>query len=69
MKQNTMDRFLGKYCKIVTKEPSEEKARIATGTIKDVDNDAGFIVIESIQGTSCLSMQTIVAIKPSSKKP
>jgi len=69
MKQNIMDRFLGKNCKIVTKEPSEEKARIATGTIKDVDNDAGFIVIESIQGTICLSMQIIVAIKPSSKKP
>ena len=69
MKQNTMDRFLGKYCKIVTKEPGEEKARVVTGTIKDVDNDAGFIVIESIQGTSCLSMQIIVAIKPSSKKP
>ena len=68
MKQNTMDRLLGKYCKIVTKEPGEEKARVVTGTIKDVDNDMGFIVIESIQGTNCLSMQTIVAIKPSSKK-
>ena len=69
MKQKTMDRLLGKYCKIVTKEPGEEKARVVTGTIKDVDNDAGFIVIESIQGTNCLSIQTIVAIKPSSKKP
>jgi len=69
MEQNTIDRFLGKYCKIVTKEPGEEKVRVVTGTIKDVDNDAGFIVIESIQGTNCLSMRTIVAIKPSSKKP
>ena len=69
MKQNTMDRLLGKYCKIVTKEPGEEKARVVTGTIKDVDNDAGFIVIDSIQGTNCLSIQTIVAIKPSNKKP
>ncbi len=69
MKQNTMDRLLGKYCKIVTKEPGEEKARVVTGTIKDVDNDAGFIVIDFIQGTNCLSVQTIVAIKPSSKKP
>jgi hypothetical protein len=59
-----MNRLLGKYCKIVTKEPGEEKARVVTGIIKDVDNDAGFIVIESIQGTNCLSMQTIVAIKP-----
>ena len=64
-----MNRFLGKYCKIVTKEPGEEKARVVTGTIKDIDNDAGFIIIESIQGTNCLSMQVIVAIKPSSKKP
>ena len=64
MKRNTMNRLLGKYCKIVTKEPGEEKARVVTGIIKDVDNDAGFIVIESVQGTNCLSMQTIVAIKP-----
>ncbi len=69
MKKKYMERLIGQYCKIVTKEPSEENARVATGTIKDVDNDAGFIVIESIQGTNCLSMQTIVAIKPSSKKP
>jgi len=59
-----MNRLLGKYCKIVTKEPGEEKARVVIGIIKDVDNDAGFIVIESVQGTNCLSMQTIVAIKP-----
>ena len=64
MKRNTMNRLLGKYCKIVTKEPGEEKARVVIGIIKDVDNDAGFIVIESVQGTNCLSMQTIVAIKP-----
>jgi len=68
VKQDTMNRFLGKYCKIVTKEPGDIKARVVTGTIKDIDNDAGFIIIESIQGTNCLSMQTIVAIKPSSKK-
>ena len=68
MKQDTVNRFLGKYCKIVTKEPGDIKARVVTGTIKDIDNDAGFIIIESIQGTNCLSMQTIVAIKPSSKK-
>jgi len=69
MKQNIMDRFLGKYCKIVTKEPSDAKARIATGIIKEIDNNAEFIVIESIQGIYCLSMQTIVAIKPSRNKP
>jgi len=68
VKQDTVNRFLGKYCKIVTKEPGDIKARVVTGTIKDIDNDAGFIIIESIQGTNCLSMQTIVAIKPSSKK-
>ena len=68
MKQDTMGRFLGRHCKIVTKEPGEEKARVVTGIVKDVDNDAGFIVVESIQGTNCLSVQTIVAVKPSSKK-
>ena len=64
MKKNTMDRFIGKYCKIVTKESDEERAHVVIGTVKDVDHNDGFLLIESNQGISCLNIKTIVAIKP-----
>lgn len=59
-----MDRFIGKYCKIVTKESDEERAHVVIGTVKDVDHNDGFLLVESNQGTSCLNIKTIVAIKP-----
>ena len=62
-----VDRLIGKYCKIVTKEPGEKKATVVTGIVNDVDREAGFIMIESIQGVGCLDIKTIVAIKPKKK--
>lgn len=64
MKKNSMNRFIGKYCKIVTKEPGEEKTHVITGIVRDIDYDDGFITIESKEGVGCLSIQSIVAIKP-----
>ena len=64
MRKNTIDRFIGKYYKIVTKESGEERANVVVGTVKDVDHNDGFLLIESNQGTSCLNIKTIVAIKP-----
>ena len=62
-----MDRLIGKYCKIVTKEPGEKKATVVTGIVNEVDYEAGFLMIESSQGVGCLSIKTIVAIKPKKK--
>ena len=67
MPENIIDRCIGKYCKIVTKEPGEEKANVVTGIIKDIDHDEGFVTIESNQGVNCLNIKTIVAIKPRTK--
>ena len=64
MKKNSMDRLIGKYCKIVTKEPGEERTHVVTGIVKEIAHDAGFIIIESNQGVGCLNIKTIVAIKP-----
>jgi hypothetical protein len=64
MKENSMDRLIGKYCKIVTKEPGEERLHVVTGIVKEIVHDEGFIVIESNQGVGCLNLKTIVAIKP-----
>jgi hypothetical protein len=63
MNQKCVDKLIGKYCKIVTKEPGDEKSYVVVGTVKDVDHDAGFITVEFTQGLGCLSINTIIAIK------
>ena len=64
MKENSMDGLIGKYCKIVTKEPGDEGSYVVIGVVKDIDQDVGFITIESKQGLGMLNIKTIVAIKP-----
>jgi flagellin FlaB len=64
MEKRYMERLVGKYCKIVTKEPGEERANVVTGILEDVDYKDGFILVDSSQGLGCLRIDTIVAIKP-----
>jgi len=59
-----VDRLIGKYCKIITKEPGEDKSHVVTGLVKNIDHDDGFITIESWQGLGVLNIDTIIAIKP-----
>jgi len=67
MEKKYLERLVGKYCKIVTKEPGEERASVVTGTLEDVDYQDGFILVDSQQGLGCLRINTIVAIKPGRK--
>ncbi len=67
MEKRYMERLVGKYCKIVTKEPGEERANVVTGILEDVDYKDGFILIDSSQGLGCLRIDTIIAIKPGNK--
>jgi archaeal flagellin FlaB len=67
MAKRYMERLVGKYCKIVTKEPGEERANVVTGTLEDVDYKDGFILVDSSQGLGCLRIDTIIAIKPGNK--
>jgi flagellin FlaB len=67
MEKRYMERLVGKYCKIVTKEPGEERANVVTGILEDVDYKDGFILVDSSQGLGCLRIDTIVAIKPGKK--
>ncbi len=64
MKEKCVVRLIGKYCKIVTKEPGEDKSHVVTGLVKNIDHDDGFITIESWQGLGVLNIDTIIAIKP-----
>ncbi len=67
MEKKYMDELKGKYCKIVTREPGADRASVVTGTLQDIDYEDGFILINSDQGLGCLSISTIVAIKPGKK--
>ena len=67
MSGNILDKCVGRYCKIVTKEPGEEKASVVTGIVKNIDHDEGFITVESKQGLGILNIKSIVAIKPKTK--
>ena len=67
MEKKYMERLVGKYCKIVTKEPGEERASVVTGVLEDVDYKDGFILVDSDQGLGCLRINTIIAIKPRRK--
>ncbi len=64
MNGKCVDRLIGKYCKIVTKEPGEDKSHVVTGLVKSIDHEDGFITIESHQGLGVLNIDTIIAIKP-----
>ncbi len=68
MESKYMEKLKGKYCKIVTREPGEQRASVVTGTIEDVDYKDGFILVDSAQGLGCLRINTIVAIKPGSQR-
>lgn len=68
MGKKYLERLVGKYCKIVTKEPGEDRASVITGTLEDVDYKDGFILVDSTQGLGCLRINTIVAIKPRHKR-
>ena len=66
MKKNTLDRMIGKYCKIVTKKPDENKAHVVFGLITKIDHDTGLISIESNRGIENLDIKIVEAIKPRS---
>jgi len=67
MEKKYMERLIGRYCKIVTKEPGEKRASVVTGTLEDVDYKDGFVLVDSEQGLGCLRINTIIAIKPGRK--
>ena len=68
MEKKYMERLVGKYCKIVTKEPGEDRASVVSGILEDVDYKDGFILVDSSQGLGCLRIDTIIAIKPGNQQ-
>ncbi len=68
MKENTLNRFKGKFCKIVTRETDEEKAHAVVGIVKEIDHYEGLMLINSKRGTYVLNTDTIIAIKPTTRR-
>ena len=64
MVNESMDGLIGKYCKIVTREPGEKKAHVIFGILKDIDYDKRLVFIRSNPEIQCLNMESIVAMKP-----
>jgi hypothetical protein len=64
VKEESLNRLLGKHYKIVIKESGDEKNHVVISVIKEIDFDGKFIPIESIGGIGSLNWQSIVAIKP-----
>jgi hypothetical protein len=64
MKKDCIDMFLGKYCKIITKESDGEKTHAISGLISDFDQDDESIVIDSNRGIFYLKIDTILSITP-----
>ena len=68
MEKTYMERLIGKYCKFVTKEPGDKRVSVITGIFEDIDYKDGFILVESDQGLGCLSINTLIAIKPGNRR-
>ena len=64
MKKDIIDKFLGKYCKIIMKELDGEKTHAITGVISGFDQYDGSIVIDSARGIFYLKVDIILSIKP-----
>jgi len=68
MKENSLDKLKGLYCKIVTQEPGEKQASVFYAEITDIDHEGGFIVVESGKGTGIINLEIVEAIKPTKKR-
>jgi hypothetical protein len=67
MKNKSMNRLIGKYCKIVSREPGDQRAHVVFGKITDIDYELEFLILESDEGTGVINLKTIEAIKPREK--
>jgi hypothetical protein len=64
MERKYMEKLIGRYCKIVTKEPGTYRASVFTGILEDVNYNDGFITVNFMKGIEILNINTIIAIKP-----
>ncbi len=64
MNTRILERLLDQSCKIVLKDPGQDRSRVMMGILKEVDFQSGFIILETSRGPGCVNIDAIVAIKP-----
>ena len=66
MESNSLDRLVGKPCKIVVKEPHQRRSYVVFGIIQSIDVPTSSLQILSHQGMQYIKLDDIVAVKPNS---
>ncbi len=68
MSNKCINRLIGKNCKIVAHEPGEKNSFVVFGTLTELDEKNGLLIVESKEGFGCINIENIEAIKPRFKK-
>ena len=64
MKSKYIEKLLGKYCKIITKNPGEKKGKVRIGFLEDINYLDNSIIIELKEGVDTIQVENIIAIRP-----
>ena len=63
MKNEFIDEFLGKLCKVLIKDNFRKKTHTITGVIIEIDKDEGSIAIQTTKGLFYLKIELITSVK------
>jgi hypothetical protein len=63
MEPKYIERLVGKYCKIVIKEPGEKKGTVRIGLIENINYLDNSITIEVKEGENIVCVDNIIAIR------
>jgi hypothetical protein len=61
--KDIFNKYIGKNCKVITKENREEKTHTITVIVSDIDSEEGTITINTKKGIFYLNINTILSIK------
>jgi len=63
MEPKYIERLVGKYCKIVIKEPGEKKGTVRIGLIENINYLDNSITVEIKEGENIVCVDNIIAIR------
>ena len=64
MKESDLDEVTGKYCRIISKVSESEEVFYDFGTLKDVDHEDDFILVDTKSGLKRLRLDNVYDIMP-----
>ena len=66
MNKKRLKNYVGRVCKISTKELGEKIVTITVGLIEEIDDNDGFLIIDGENGLVCLNINSIISIEHAS---